>query len=431
MKYAEVIHYLYESFPCFQQVGKTAYVPSLDNINDLLSYLGNPERLFRCVHVAGTNGKGSTSHYTASILQEAGYKVGLYTSPHLVDFTERIRVNGVNIPKKSVCSFVKKHATKLSSMRASLFEVTTAMAFDYFSRENVDVAVIEVGLGGRLDSTNVIRPVLSVITNIGFDHMQILGDSLPLIAREKAGIIKHNTPVVIGEKQEETAPVFDAEAKEHGSRIIYAQEQFSLVESVDFNVNGSFSVKKRESTYISNATSGLKGVYQQKNIITVCAVIEELRHCKFSITKTAIKNGFKNVVLNTNFYGRWQTVSKNPLVICDTGHNYDGLRYSMAQLKSLKKKDIRIVWGMVGDKDIASIITLLPDDATYYISKPQNKRAMSRAVIEPYFAEKQYTYYSTIQQAYNSAKKRLSTDSVIYVGGSSYVVAEFLSKKKF
>lgn len=427
MNYSETIQFLNEQYPCFQHVGQSAYVPSLQNIKDLLSYLGNPEQKMRCVHIAGTNGKGSTSHFCASILQESGYNVGLYTSPHIVDFSERIRVNGQNITKQYVVSFVKKHSKKLLSLRASLFEVTTAMAFDYFANQNVDIAVIEVGLGGRLDSTNVITPLVSVITNIGFDHTQILGDTLGKIAREKAGIIKPNIPVVIGEWHKETAPVFEKIAMENRSCILFASNEYSIQISEKL-WTGKFGICNKNNELQINATSGLLGEYQKKNIITVFTVIKVLQSIGLKISVNAIKRGYKNVIQNTNLIGRWQVVSKKPLVICDTGHNYDGISYTMPQLLSLNRKDIRIVWGMVGDKDIDSIKTLLPDNATYYLCAPSIERAMPIERLEGYFQEKKYKTYKNIFAAYLAAKHCATNDSVIYVGGSSYVVAEFLSK---
>ncbi len=430
MNYSDTIDYLYAHFPCFQHVGKTAYVPSLQNTKDLLAYLGNPEQSMPCVHVAGTNGKGSTSHFIASILQEAGYTVGLYTSPHLVDFTERMRVNGVSASKKYVCSFLEKHKHKLEQMNASLFEVTTAMAFDYFRYKKVDIAVVEVGLGGRMDSTNVITPLVSVITNIGFDHMQILGDTLPKIAKEKAGIIKPGVPVVIGEWNEETSVVFEQEAKGKGSCIVFAQQFSNFFSDEKPLWNGEFSLQRNGKNVLA-AQSGLLGTYQKKNVVTVYAAIEQLKARGIKIPVQAIKNGYKNVVANTKLQGRWQKISENPLVICDTGHNYDGISYTMPQLMSLNKKDVRIVWGMVGDKDIDSIKSLLPDSATYYLCEPNIERAMPMERLEKYFSEKKHTTYKTVRKAYLAAKEQVTNDTIIYVGGSSYVVAEFLSKKNY
>lgn len=427
MNYSETIQFLNEQFPCFQHVGQSAYVPSLQNIKDLLSYLGNPEQKVRCIHVAGTNGKGSTSHFCASILQESGYKVGLYTSPHIIDFSERIRVNGQNITKQYVISFIKKHSTKLKSLHASLFEVTTAMAFDYFANQNVDLAVIEVGLGGRLDSTNIITPLVSVITNIGFDHTQILGDTLAKIAREKAGIIKPNVPVVIGEWHKETAPVFEEVASNNESCILFASEEYTT-QIQEKTWSGKFDIYNKNNEIQINTHSGLLGEYQKKNIVTVYTVIQVLQNIGLNIPTNAIKRGFKNVIKNTNLLGRWQIISKKPLVICDTGHNYDGISYTMPQLLSLNKKDIRIVWGMVGDKDIDSIQTLLPDSATYYLCKPSIERAMPIERLEGYFQKKKHKTYKNISAAFLAAKHCATNDSVIYVGGSSYVVAEFLSK---
>ncbi len=426
MRYTDNLHYLYTQFPSFQHVGKTAYVPSLHNIECLLKILDNPEKDMVCVHVAGTNGKGSTSHFIASILQEAGYTVGLYTSPHIVDFRERIRVNGKNVTAQFINSLLQKHSKEFERLKPSMFEVSTAMAFAYFRHKNVDVAVVEVGLGGRLDSTNVITPRLSVITNIGYDHTQILGDTLAKIAREKAGIIKPNVPVVIGEYHPETAPVFESVAQENNSCITFASRLYHV--SSDTNWFEKFSIFNAENTHIFQAHSGLHGAYQAKNIATVYAAVQELKKT-FTIPVAAIKRGYKNVVANTNLIGRWQIISQKPLVICDTGHNYDGISYTMPQLQSLGKKDIRIVWGMVGDKDIDTIITLLPDNATYYLCMPSIERAMPMERMEPYFAKKNHTVHTSIMNAYKTALQNVTDDSVVFVGGSSYVVAEFLSKK--
>lgn len=427
MKYSEVLQYLYAQFPSFQHVGKSAYVPSLQNIQDLLALLGNPERGMVCVHVAGTNGKGSTSHFIASILQEAGYTVGLYTSPHIVDFRERIRVNGKNIPAQFISSLLEKHSKEIEHLKPSMFEVSTAMAFAYFRHKNIDIAVVEVGLGGRLDSTNVIIPKLSVITNIGYDHTQILGDTLAKIAKEKAGIIKQNIPVVIGEYHPETAPVFTSVAQKNSSRIVFASKRYEVVS--DSNWFERFHIIE-EGKIVFRAHSGLHGAYQAKNIATVYAAIQELRKT-YTIPFTAIKRGYKQVVENTNLIGRWQTIRKNPYVICDTGHNYDGISYTMPQLQSLGKKDIRIVWGMVGDKDIDTIITLLPDNATYYLCMPHIERAMPMDRLESYFSKKNHTTYSSVMKAYKAAIQNVTNETVVFVGGSSYVVAEFLSKKTF
>ncbi len=425
MKYSDLLQYLYVQYPCFQHVGKSAYVPSLQNIIDLLAVLGNPHKSIRCVHVAGTNGKGSTSHFIASILQESGYKVGLYTSPHIVDFRERIRVDGKTITAQFLSATIAKYGEQFEKIKPSLFEVTTALAFAYFKYKKVDVAVMETGLGGRLDATNVITPLVSVITNIGFDHTQILGDTLAKIAREKAGIIKPNIPVVIGEYQDETAPVFEQVAKENNSKIIIASKRYRI-DAVDDNSLSSFTIQDEDGDSLK-LQSGLHGLYQQKNVVTVYAAIQELKS-QLKITKAAIQRGYKNVLVNTKLIGRWQIVDTKPLTICDTGHNYDGLSYTMNQLQSLGKKDVRIVWGMVSDKDISSIITLLPNDATYYISTPNIERAMPIETLEKFFAGKNYKIYKNIQTAYLNAKRCISKDSVLYVGGSSYVVAEFFEK---
>ena len=357
MTYEETIQYLYNSVPMFQNVGAAGYKEGLQNTLTLDEHFNHPHRSFRTVHVAGTNGKGSCSHTIAAMLQSEGYKVGLYTSPHLVDFRERIRINGKCISKQYVINFVKKERKFFEPLHPSFFELTTALAFKYFAEQKVDWAVIEVGLGGRLDCTNIIKPELSIITNISFDHTAFLGDTLAKIAKEKAGIIKPETPVVIGEANEETKPVFENIAKQNNAPILFAEE-VNLQEFDDIEFE-------------------LKGSYQQKNKATILCAAKQL-----GISREAIKNGMANVCETTGLIGRWQTLSKEPLVICDTGHNVGGWQYLSEQIKQVPCTTRRIVFGMVDDKDINTVMTMLPKDATYYWTQAETKRAINHEKVK-------------------------------------------------
>ncbi len=391
----------------YQRVGKAAYKADLSNTWKLADYLGNPEQGLKCVHVAGTNGKGSTSHMLASVLQEAGYKVGLYTSPHLKDFRERIKINGEMIPKRSVSSFVKKHKSFFEANQLSFFEMTVGMAFDYFNNEQVDIAVIEVGMGGRLDSTNIVSPEVSVITNIGLDHTQFLGSTVADIAREKAGIIKEGIPVVIGQIQlGGSYSVFLEIAKQVKAPIYFA-------ESFDFDIY----------------PSDLKGVYQRKNQRTALAALAQLKDKGWVISQENIKNGLLHVVEHTGLLGRWQILQNNPKVICDTAHNKDGLALTMLQLQNESNfKNIHIVLGMVSDKDLDSILPLFPKTAQYYFCEPKIGRALPIDVLMA--AAKKHGLkgapYATVKEAFKKALKETPEEDVIYVGGSTFVVAEVL-----
>ena len=403
MTYKETLLWMYQQLPMYQRTGKAAYKADLSNTIKLVNYLKNPESKFKSIHVAGTNGKGSTSHMMASILQEAGYKVGLYTSPHLKDFRERIKINGVMMPKRKITSFIKKHQSFFTENHLSFFEMTVGLAFDYFANEKVDIAIIEVGLGGRLDSTNVIIPEVSVITNIGLDHTQFLGDTHQKIAKEKAGIIKNGIPVVIGETTSETLPVFKNIAVENEAILITA-----------------------ETERIEYYPCDLKGNYQLANQRTARVALEQLDNKIFNISEIDIKQGLNSIVNNTGLMGRWQMLSEMPKVICDTAHNREGLKIVLRQLQETPYKTLHIVLGFVNDKDVASILSLLPKNAAYYFCQPKIPRAM-RVKELSVLAKKsdlKGRSFKTVRGAYRAALKASSTDDVVFIGGSIFVVAE-------
>ena len=404
MNYQETLSWMFNRLPMFQTQGKTALNNKLDNILAFTSVLGNPQTKFKSLHIAGTNGKGSSSSMLASILQEAGYKVGLYTSPHLKDFRERIKINGREIPEDYVVSFIAKNRPFLEEYHLSFFEMTVGMAFSYFENEKVDIAVIEVGLGGRFDSTNIITPEVSLITNISKDHTDILGDTLPKIAFEKAGIIKRNVPVVISEYQEETAPVFTAKAKEMKAPIIFTNH----IET--------------------SLTTDLQGAYQEKNIKGVIAVTELLIHQGWDITPENIAQGLLHVVHNTNLKGRWQTLGSYPTIVCDTGHNVGGLTYVMEQLKKQTYTHLHIVVGFVKEKDVNGVLELFPKEATYYFCSPAIARGLNVDTLKEIATAKglQGERYSSVAEALNAAKAQALPTDFIFVGGSTFVVAEVL-----
>ncbi len=405
MNYQDTVSWMFQQLPMYQNKGASAFKKDLSNTLKLSKHLGEPQNEFKSIHVAGTNGKGSTSHMMASVLQEAGYKVGLYTSPHLKDFRERIRINGKVVSKQFVIGFIERNKAFFETNSLSFFEMTVGMAFDYFAKQKVDVAIIEVGLGGRLDSTNIITPELSIITNIGFDHTQFLGDTLEKIAGEKAGIIKQNKPVVIGETHFETKTVFKFKAEETNSEIYFADQ---LIENI--------------------LESDLKGSYQIHNIKTTLQSIEVLRNSGFKISKSELKRGLLNVVKNTGLQGRWQVLETQPKIVCDTAHNKEGLTYVMQQLKTEAFKNLHIIFGVVNDKDLSSIIPLLPQKATYYFCKPDVQRGLDAKILKATFAENQLigNSYSSVKDALNSAKSKAIKDDLIYVGGSTFVVAEII-----
>ena len=405
MTYQDTLNWMFSQLPMYQRQGKTAFKKDLSNTLKLAEHLNNPENKFKSVHVAGTNGKGSTSHILASVLQEAGYKVGLYTSPHLKDFRERIKINGQEVSKHFVIGFIKRNKGFFEANKLSFFEMTVGMAFDYFAKQNVDIAVVEVGLGGRLDSTNIVTPEVSIITNIGLDHTQFLGDTLEAIAFEKGGIIKPNIPVVIGETQKETAPVFKSLAKSCDSEILFADQLVSEVYKSD-----------------------LMGSYQSKNIKTVIQTVKQLQGKGFKISNKNLKQGLLKVVKNTGLLGRWQILKERPKVVCDTGHNREGLIYVMQQLSNETFESLHIVFGVVNDKDLRSILDLLPKKATYYFCKPNIPRGLDAEELQQTFSSYKLKgrAYKSVNEAYNSALNNARKDDFIYVGGSTFVVAEII-----
>lgn len=406
MNYQETTNWMFKQLPMYQLQGASAYKKDLTNVQILVNHLDNPQQKIKCIHVAGTNGKGSTSHMLASILQEAGYKVGLYTSPHLKDFRERIKINGSEISEAFVCEFIDLHESFFVANDMSFFEMSVGLAFDYFAKEKVDIAIIEVGLGGRLDATNIITPLVSVITNIGIDHVQFLGNTLELIAKEKAGIIKNRVPVVIGEYTAETQPVFFSKAKEQFSDIYFASDLIS-------------------STYPSD----LLGDYQLHNKKTAMQTIAILQEQKqFAITSFQIQNGLANVIKNTGLLGRWQQIRNQPKVICDTAHNKNGLSIVLNQIQKEKFDNLHIVLGVVNDKDLQEILPLFPNSATYYFCKPNIPRGLDANQLKEKaskFSLKGKVYYS-VSDAYHNALQKANVNDFIYVGGSTFVVAEIL-----
>ncbi|NNE32263.1 MAG: bifunctional folylpolyglutamate synthase/dihydrofolate synthase [Winogradskyella sp.] len=405
MNYQDTIDWMFQQLPMYQNKGKSAFKKDLSNTYKLSLQLGNPQNKFRSIHVAGTNGKGSTSHMLASILQEAGYKVGLYTSPHLRDFRERIRISGKKISKQFVIDFIRRNKEFLEANKLSFFEMTVGMALDYFAKQEVDIAVIEVGLGGRLDSTNIITPELSVITNIGLDHTAFLGNTLKKIAIEKAGIIKEEVPVVIGETHHETKAVFQEFAKNKNAKIYFADQ---LIQKV--------------------LDSDLKGAYQYHNIKTVLQSIDVLIENDYKISSSQLKKGLLNVYKNTGLQGRWQVLGVNPKIICDTAHNKEGLTYIIQQLQTEVFDKLHIVFGVVNDKNLESIIPLLPKTADYYFCSPNVQRGMDSKKLKQIF--KNYNIegesFSSVENAFNKAKLNAQKGDLIYVGGSTFVVAEII-----
>ena len=403
--YEEAVQWLYLQLPQYQRQGSTAYKPGLERTESLMANLNHPERGFKSIHIAGTNGKGSTAHMLASVLQTAGYRVGLYTSPHLKDFRERIRINGAPIPESEVLRFVQEHASEFSKMGLSFFEMTVGLAFDYFAQSSIDIAIVETGMGGRLDSTNVITPILSIITNIGLDHIQFLGGTLEAIAGEKAGIIKPGVPVVIGQYTKETLEVFQRVAKNLNAPLIKADEQ------------------EYEDYY-----SDLSGVYQRHNKKTVQSAIGQLRTLGYTIDQADILKGLAQVQNLTGLMGRWQIIGQKPQVICDTAHNIDGIKMTMAQLEDLKPSQLHLVLGFVNDKALEEIFDCLPKSGLYYFCAANNPRAMAADSLFELSQQKGLNgqVFDTVSAALQAAKSKATHNDVIYVGGSTFVVAEVL-----
>ncbi len=427
MNYQETIEYLFNSTPVFEKIGAKAYKPGLQNTEDLDKHFGHPHRQFKTIHIAGTNGKGSCSHTLAAILQAEGYKVGLYTSPHLVDFRERIRVNGECISEQYVIDFVEQERAFFEPLHPSFFELTTALAFKYFAEQKVDFAVIEVGLGGRLDCTNIITPILSIITNISLDHTQFLGNTLAEIAGEKAGIIKQEVPVIIGEDIPETCSVFAAKAKEKKAPIIFAQDEKNKeVIKATHCLDGMKYDTKSWCTLMGE----LRGDYQAKNMNTILNACNLLCGQDIHIIHhpESIQKGIAHVSELTGLMGRWQKIQDKPLVICDTGHNVGGWQYLAPQIKRQPCKQLRIVFGMVDDKDIATVMKMLPKDAIYYWTQATTKRAIPVGKIAEIGQRNglQGKCYNTVAEAFKTAISEASLEDFIFVGGSSYIVADFL-----
>ncbi|MBO5263600.1 MAG: bifunctional folylpolyglutamate synthase/dihydrofolate synthase [Bacteroidaceae bacterium] len=424
MTYDETVDYLFNCAPPFQQVGGAAYKEGLANSIALDNHLGNPHRRYRTIHVAGTNGKGSTSHTLAAILQAAGYKVGLYTSPHLIDFRERIRVNGKPVDKQFVVDFVERERDFFEPLKPSFFELTTAMAFSYFAQEEVDIAVIEVGLGGRLDCTNIITPELCIITNISPDHTQFLGNTIGEIAAEKAGIIKKDIPVIIGETTEEMRKVFTQKAQQEGAPITFAEENSHILQATHSSKGIEYTTR-----YHERITGELRGDYQVKNANTILAAVHALLKKGYKITVDNIRTGFANVCSLTGFMGRWQTISNAPRTICDAGHNVGGIKHVTEQLAHEQYTTLRIVFGMVGDKDINSVLAMMPRNAIYYFTQASIKRALPADKLRE--MAKEHGLLGSIHPDVASALAAATNDSaagdLIFVGGSCFVVADLLA----
>lgn len=429
--YAEAVAYLYAQLPMFTRDGASAIHKNLDRTIQLCDYLGNPQEHFKAIHVAGTNGKGSSSHMITSVLEAAGFKTGLYTSPHLVDFRERIRVHGLPVSQDYVLHFVQQHQAFIEAVKPSFFELTVGMAFDYFARQNVDIAIIEVGLGGRLDSTNIIAPSVSLITNIGLDHMDMLGDTIPAIAAEKAGIIKKNTPIVISEFHTETEAVFRNQAKAMQAPLTFASQMWQI-QSADANTSHRqpvYAMHVKDPSLSMHLELDLMGSYQSNNLGGVLCVLQELQQQGWSISDEHIRKGLQQVQQQTGLMGRWQTISQTPHVICDTGHNEDGIRHVVKNLKHTAHEQLHIVIGAMKDKDLRHILPLLPTQAHYHFCAPALPRAMDAGVLHD--MANQYgltgTVYASVQEAYQAALDAWQPNDLVFVGGSTFVVAEVLT----
>jgi dihydrofolate synthase/folylpolyglutamate synthase len=432
MTYQEAIDFLFTSLPMYQRQGKAAYKSNLDNTHRLDQAFGHPHRNYPTIHVAGTNGKGSVSHMIASVLQASGLKTGLYTSPHLLDFRERIRINGQSIPEDEVSAFVSGNQEIIRDVQPSFFEMTVALAFDYFAREQVDVAVIETGMGGRLDSTNIIIPVLSVITNISLDHTEFLGTELTSIAREKGGIIKQGVPLLIGRAETPTLEVLRSMARERDAPVICASQIYKA-QFLTLNLDGTMQLRFSKKGFPSSESirCDLSGGYQEENIITAFTALEQLQKLNWLISRSAIQDGFASVVASTGIMGRWQTIGHNPRSICDTAHNVDGIAAVISQIMQLPWLRLHMVWGMVNDKDLDSVLSLLPTEASYYFTPSSVPRSLEAKVL----AECATRYglngrtFSSVEEAYRAAQDEAGSDDMIFTGGSTFVVADLLVMK--
>jgi dihydrofolate synthase/folylpolyglutamate synthase len=429
MTYQQTLDYLFARLPMYQRVGAAAYKADLTNTIKITEILGKPHQKLKCIHIAGTNGKGSSSHMLAAIMQQCGYKTGLYTSPHLIDFRERIKINGKMIPKNYVIEFVEKYKNDLEPIEPSFFEWTVGLALDYFAKEEVDVAIIEVGLGGRLDSTNIIIPKACLITNISFDHKNLLGDTLEKIGKEKAGIIKPRVPVVVSQYQSETAPIFNQIARELKCTIEYADKNYKVLNTkiVDGLLHAEIHDKKTEQTVKYDLD--LTGHYQLKNLLGVLNVLEFIAKAGFLIEPDNVTNALKQVTKLTGLQGRWQKLGEKPLIIADTGHNEDGIKQVIENIKSIEHKDLHFVFGTVNDKDISTILPLLPKEAHYYFVKADIPRALDAQELQTKASKFKLTgkTYSTVEAGLNAAKKAAKKSDLIFIGGSTFVVGDALS----
>ncbi|MGE0077259.1 MAG: folylpolyglutamate synthase/dihydrofolate synthase family protein [Bacteroidales bacterium] len=424
MNYKETLEYLFSQLPMFQRLGKAAYKADLGNTLLLDEYFNHPHKKFKSIHVAGTNGKGSTSHMLASILQKAGYKVGLYTSPHLKDFRERIRINGEMIPENIVVEFVAKHKDIFERIKPSFFEMTVALAFDYFANEQIDIAVVEVGLGGRLDSTNIITPLLSIITNIGLDHTDLLGNTLPKIAAEKAGIIKPGISAIVSQFQPEIAKIFEDKAIENSTRLTFAENVYRI-ENISYD-NDMQVISIKNGNEINEWHLDLMGSYQQYNLPGVLAAIDSLKSLGYNISNQTIDIGLRTVQQSTGLMGRWQKLNNSPKIYCDTGHNVDGIIQVIEQIKRTPHQNLHMVIGMVGDKNIDGMLALLPKNATYYFTRASIPRALEQTELQ-----KRATNFGlngnsfpSVNEALNAAKQNANLNDLIFIGGSTFIVAE-------
>jgi dihydrofolate synthase/folylpolyglutamate synthase len=428
--YNQAIHFLYTQYPAFERQGGLAYKPGLDNVLSISAAFGDPHKAFKSIHVAGTNGKGSSSSMLAAILQSAGYKVGLYTSPHIHDFTERIRVNGEPIPQIEVVDFVENNTGIFDQFKPSFFEITTILAFRWFAKQQVDIAIIETGMGGRLDATNIIHPEVSLITNVSLDHTQFLGNSIQEIAVEKAGIIKHQVPIVISELQESLMPIYEIKANELHAPLLKAYEYYYCDTVIQGNNKNSLDIVRLDTHYTFKLETDLQGTYQIKNVIGVLSVIDVLKSIGWNITDRSIQEGLAHVQILTGFKGRWQIISQQPLIVLDAAHNEAGMEFSMKQLKALNK-NIHIIMGMVKDKDITQVLSLLPVQATYYFCQADSPRAMPAEEIQQLALQSGIhgAVIPDVTIALATARNNAGTDDVIWVGGSLYVLGELVLNK--